>query len=200
MDFAVRIKDATEAIQQVPSLVDAISTLLQTSSGCAVLCCAVLCCAVLLILAFWILLNKNFFLFFAAIERRKRRRLEHIESYVANSSMADIDSVTVFRDIRDAYYFKHATGIYAEKRLRSSLIELHEQLSPSLGWAHIQRAFSYLEIYSAGKFAVRVQSRFEKVGYWYNEVMGYMSILTSALIITILIFSDKLGEIYCSPQ
>jgi hypothetical protein len=76
MDFAVRIKDATEAVQQVPSLVDAILTLLKTSSGWAVL----------LILAFWILLNKNFFHFFAAIEKRKRRRLEHIESYVANSN------------------------------------------------------------------------------------------------------------------
>lgn len=179
MDIAPQVKDATEAIQHLPPLLNAISSLFQRPVGWALLAA----------LFVWLLLNKDFSKFFDFFERKEKRRSEHLDLYVSKSELADEESIRVLRDLRDAEYFKIATGIYAEKRLRRALIGLHERTSHHTTWGHIRRAIQFLEADKQGNVSVRDFTRFETIGYWYNQIIGYASLLLAAGIISLLLLS-----------
>lgn len=178
MEFAPQVRDATEAIQQVPPLVGAILNLLQTPAGWAVLAA----------LFFWFLVNKDFSHVFGFLERRERRRFEYLDLYIAKHEVADEGAVKVLRDLRDAHYFKIGTGIYAEKKLRIALIGLHERISYIVSWRQIRRAVPYIEADQNGNISIRKLSRVEIVGYWYNQLVGYASLLVAAGTFSFLIF------------
>lgn len=170
MDLAPQLKDATEAIQHVPPLADAITNLLQTPTGWIAIAA----------FFFWLIVNKDFSHLFDILERKERRRSEHLDIYVAKPELADSESIKTLSDLRDAHYFKIATGIYAEKKLRYALINLHNRTSHHISWEKIRRAFSYIEINNDGTIVIRNLTRFESIGYWYNEIVGYASLLFAA--------------------
>lgn len=181
MALAPQIKDATEAIQQVPPLVDALANLLQTPSGWVVLAAFFL----------WLLVNKDFSHLFDFMERKERRRFEHLDLYVTKPELADEESVKVLRDLRDAHYFKIATGIYAEKNLRSALIALHNRTSHLVGWSSIRRAFPYIQANNRREVKIRELTGFEKFGYWYNQFVGYTSLFAAAGILSLFVISSS---------
>jgi len=181
MPFAPQVRDATEAIQQVPTLVAELTDLLQAPAGWLVLAA----------FFFWLLVNKDFSHIFNVLERKERRRFEHLDLYVTKPELADEESVKVLRDLRDAHYFKIATGIYAEKRLRSALIALHNRTSHLVNWGQIRRAYPYINANDSGMVTIRELTGFERVSYWYNQFVGYTSLLLAAGILTLFFFSGS---------
>jgi hypothetical protein len=179
LKLAPQIKDATEAINQVPPLIDALIDLLQTPAGWLLLSALFL----------WLLINKDFSRLVDLMGRKERQRFEHLDLYVTKPELADEESVKVLRDLRDAHYFKIATGIYAEKNLRSALIKLHDQTSHEVNWALIRRAFPYIQANGQKQVKVRDLTAFEGFGCWYNQLVGYISLLTAAGIFSLFVFS-----------
>jgi hypothetical protein len=178
MDFLSQIKEATEALQKLPTLLDAAWGVFQTPSGWFVL----------LPLIFWFFVNKDLSHLFDLFERRGRRRLECLDTYVSKPDVADSESIQALCDIRDAHYFKIGTGIYAERKLRLVLIALHGNTSHFVSWRHIQRAFEYIEIDDKNNISIRKMTKFENVGYWYNQVVGYTFMLVAAVVFSFSIF------------
>ncbi|HZX31558.1 MAG TPA: hypothetical protein VFF03_09420 [Rhodocyclaceae bacterium] len=180
MDLAPQVKDATEAIQHVPPLVDAVMGLLQTPTGFGVL----------LVFFTWLVINKDFSHLFQIFERKEKRRAEHLDLYVSKPELADTEAFKVLSDLRDAYYFKMATGIYAEKKLRQALIDLHGRTSHKISWGQIRRAFPYIEPANNGEVVIRKLTTFEKIGYWYNQAIGYGSLLSAAVLWSLFFLSS----------
>lgn len=170
MELTAQLKDATEAAQQVVPLADAVTNLLQTPVG--------LIAAVLFFL--WLLVNKDFSHLFDLFERKEKKRSEQLDQYVSKPELADPDSVRVLSDLRDAHYFKIATGIYAEKKLRKALITLHNRASHHISWQQIRRAFQYIEISGDEALVIRQFTLFELIGYGYNQLVGYTCLLFAA--------------------
>jgi len=181
MELTSQIKDATEAIHQLPPLVDGLVTLLKTPAGWFVLTAFFI----------WLLINKDFSRIFDFKDRRERQRFEHLDLYVNKPELADEDSVKALRDLRDAHYFKIATGIYAEKSLRKALIKLHDQTSHNVSWSSIRRAYQYIQADGNQNVTVRELTIFEKFGYWYNQIVGYVSLLAAASILSLFVLSSN---------
>ncbi len=170
MDLTPQVKDATDAIHSFPALADAVLDLLRTPAGW-------FASAAVLV---WFLVNKKLYRVFDVAENRERRRLDHLDSYVTKPEAADAESMAVLRDLRDAHYFKIGTGIYAERRLRASLIWLHLKTSHLINWCQIRKALSFIEPNSDGTASIRDLRFTEKVGFYYNETVAYLSLLPAA--------------------
>ena len=171
-----QIEKVTEMVKSVPEFMDAVSDVLQSPYGWIVLVGMVA----------WFLINKDLSNIFGLFERGEKLRLEKLEAYVSNESSADSDALKVIKDLRDAHYFKVATGIYAEKRLRSSLIKLHEDTSYSINWTHIKRALPFITTEKDLNSSIRDMKPMEKIGHYYNLFVGCLFLLLSAA--SILVF------------
>lgn len=179
MELAPQVEDLAKAIQSLPSLLDAVSSL--PLSGWIVL------------VAFFLLFlaNKNISQFFDVLKRKEKRRLEQIETYISSPDSGDANAMSALRDIRDAHYFKIATGIYAESRVRNAIIKLHEATSYLVTWRLIRRAYPYLDVSADEKVTVRELDFSENLSYWYNQVSGYLFLLISAALISLVILSGS---------
>lgn len=180
MELTAQLKDATEATQQVIPLADALANLLQTPAGLIAIA----------MFFFWLLVNKDFSHLLELFERKEKKRSEQLDLYVSKPELADADSITVLSDLRDAHYFKVATGIYAEKKLRSALITLHNQTSHHISWQQIKRAFQYIEIGENNTLEIRELTTIEVLGYWYNQLVGYASALFAACIFGLFVITS----------
>lgn len=180
MELTAQLKDATEATQQVIPLADALANLLQTPAGLIAV----------VVFFLWLLVNKDFSHLFELFERKEKRRSEQLDLYVSKPELADADSIKVLSDLRDAHYFKVATGIYAEKKLRSVLITLHNQTSHHISWQQIKRAFQYIEIGENNTLEIRELTTIEVLGYWYNQLVGYASALFAACIFGLFVITS----------
>ncbi len=178
MDIALQFKDETETFQQVTSLTNTIISALQSPEGWIIVP----------IFFFWLIVNKDFSHVFDILERKEKRRAEQLEFYVTKPEIADSETISVLNDLRDTHYFKVATGIYAEKKLRHALINLHNSTSHNVSWRQIRRAFRYIEMNKDGSIAIRRMTIFEIIGYWYNQIVGYIIFLFAAVILALYVF------------
>jgi len=185
MEPASWIKNFTEAAQNLSSLLNVVCTLVTTPGGVVLL--ILFCIGFILILV-----NKGFFSQVSDMfERKERRRLEQINEYVSSHEAADPETIKVVRDLRDAHYFNVATGIYAENRTRSAFIKLHQDSSHCIAWKHIDRARLYIDIAADETITIRDLTRFEWLGYWYNQCVAYGSLFFSAVLFIItFVLSD----------
>lgn len=182
MDLASQIKNTTEAVQNLPSLLNAVYTLITTPDGAALL----------ILFCLWLLANRGFFSrSFGIFEHRERRRLEQINEFVSSYDTADPETLKVVRDLRDAHYFNVATGIYAENRTRSAFIKMHQASSHCIAWKHIERARPYMDIAADETITIRDLTSMEWLGYWYNQCVAYLSLFFSiVLFIITFVLSD----------
>lgn len=180
MELASNVQDTTEALKNLGTLVETVIALLQTPEGWVLITG----------LFVWLILNKDISHLFDFFERGEKNKLARIDEYISKAELSDAEMMKVIRDSRDAHYFKFTTGIYAEKRVRDALINLHASLSNEMTWTHIRRAFPYIKIDSTGKVTVHI-SWFEKLSYGYNAVVGYGSLLLSAAVFIFFVFSRK---------
>ncbi|MFZ3019418.1 MAG: hypothetical protein WA056_13280 [Gallionella sp.] len=173
------IDDLNKAIQSLPALLDSISSL--PISGWVVL----------FVLFLWLLANNDFSRVLDFFERKEKRKLEALDSYVASPNTADAKAIKAISDLRDAHYFKIATGIYAESRLRNAIIKLHEATSHLVTWRHIRLALPHLDVDVDESVAVKGFSLADSAGYRYNQFVGYTFLLFAATLISLVILSGS---------
>lgn len=172
-----------EFIRSVPDFLDALAELIQTPYGWLPL----------IAIFAWFLLNKNVISIFRMLGDRERRTLEQIESYLVRDKGTDPKASLVFTDIITSKYFKSATGIYAEKKFRDILIELHESTSTKVGWVVIKRALPFIEVNADNKLMIRPPKKHEVIGRYYNNVVGWLLIAFSSSLFLISIASLREG-------
>ena len=179
-DIAKGIDSATSVVKSIPEFMKALTDVMETPYGWIVL-------AVILI---WFFLNKDLSRFLNIFETKEKKRLDKLEVYVNNKEAANSEALEVIKDLRDAHYFKVATGIYAEKRLRDSLINLHKKTSHTINWVNIKRAMPYIDADSTSTVSIRDQSRSEQFGYFYNLFTGWLFLGFAVALSLVFIFSS----------
>lgn len=181
MPLTPKIQDTNDALEHLPQLANTISNCLQTPAGWIALT----------VFIFWMLITKDFSHIFNIVGRKEKEKIEHLDLYVTKPELADSESIRVLRDLRDAHYFKVATGIYAEKKLRNALINLHEQTSYLINWRQIRRAWLYFEVDKDERIAVREPTFFEFFEYWCNQISGYVLFLAAAGMFSLFVLIEE---------
>jgi hypothetical protein len=179
MELAPQVEDLAKAIQSLPSLLEAVNSL--PISGWVVLVAFFL----------WFVANKNLSRVFDVLWRKEKRKLEQLDTYISSPAAGDENAIKAIRDLRDARYFKMATGIYAESRVRNAFIRLHEATSHLVTWRHICRAHPYLKVAADETVIVKDLDFSEKLSYWYNQLVGYLFLLLAATLVSLAILSGS---------
>ncbi|PVZ63446.1 hypothetical protein [Pelagibaculum spongiae] len=174
------LSTATEALNSIPKFLEAFQGILENPSAWVVL----------VGFLFWSLLKKDSSHLFDLVERKKKNRLKDIENYISNAECACNDSLPVIKDLRDAYYFESATGIYAEKLERKKLINLYNSTSIEINWITIKRATPYFETSSSDDIQIKEFTKIDKLSYWYNCFSGILLFISAALLLLSFLFSD----------
>lgn len=183
MDIASQIQSATETLQNLRNL----------SGSAPVIPYGEYIVPFLLVLSYFVkLVNKGFFLqMLGLLEYKEKKRLEHINEYLSSDCTADPETAKIVRDLRDAHYFKVATGIYAEDRTRKALIKLHQETSHNILWKHIDRAKMYMSIDQDGKVTVCDLTLLEKIHYWFTGCAGWGSVTYGFYLMLVLLASAE---------
>jgi hypothetical protein len=179
-DIAKGIDSATSVVKSIPEFMKALTDVMETPFGWVIL-------AVILI---WFLLNKDLSRFLNIFETKEKKRLDMLEVYVSNKDASNNEALEVIKDLRDAHYFKVATGIYAERNLRDSLISLHKKTSHTINWINIKRAIPYIDADSTSTASIREQTGLEKFGYYYNLFTGWLFLGAAVALSLVFIFSS----------
>ncbi|SDL11023.1 hypothetical protein [Pseudomonas indica] len=166
------ITSTTEAIRSIPDLIDAILQALSEPYGWITLTA----------IAFWLFFNRNLLKFFSSHLNRENKRFEYISSYLEKSELANKLTLEAICDARDAHYFNQATGIFAERSRRESLILFHKKHSHHINWTHIRRALPYIETSNKQLISIRKMNASDIFGYYYNLITGFFCLLFSAAI------------------
>jgi len=116
-------------------------------------------------------------------ERTRRRKLVLLESYISSSDSAtDSDMLEIIQDVRNAHYFKIATGIFAEGYERKTLIKLHQRTSHVITWRKIRLALPHLDLSSPDTIIIKDFSRTTKFSYCYNKFVAYLFLIVAILL------------------
>ena len=183
MGLSDKVQDTTEALKNVEPLVAMVMSILKTPTGWVLVVGWIV----------WLILNKNLLHLFDFFERGEKKKLTGIDEYVSKPDIADSDILKVVLESRNAYYFKVATGINTEKRLRDALIKLHASSSSEMTWTRIRRAHPYIKLGSGDNITIEI-SRFDKLTYGYNIVVGCCSMFFSAGIFIYSLYSMKMAD------
>jgi hypothetical protein len=175
MEFASQVEDLTELIKNAQSLLNAVGTI------------SPLGWVIFMAFLFWLFMNKNAIHLFDLIKQKGDRRLKQLDSYLLTPDFCDKNTANAILDIRNALYFKSATGIYAESRTRDAYIRLHEATSHLITWKHIRRAQLYLEVDANGKTTVKEMDLLDRISYRYNQFLGYIILAISIFLIGLAI-------------
>jgi hypothetical protein len=140
---------------------------------------------------FGFFLNKNFFKLWGMLKEKEKQKIEKLELYIGSNDSSNANLSKVIKDIRDAYYFKMATGIYAEEKLRNALIWIHKNTSYLVGWQQINQALPYITILRDESASIRKMTAIDSIGYWYNKLTALVFFLISAFVISAVIFSQE---------
>lgn len=143
----------------------------------------------------WFVVNRNLLQLLKLQDEKEKKKLEAIESYLSDASNIDTECKEVFVDIRTSRYFKSATGIYAENKQRDALIALHNSLSSDISWTTIRRANPHIDFDSQNKAKVSEPTTSQKLGKFYNNMIGWLFLFFAALVFLIMIATAETGII-----
>lgn len=179
------INEAAEAVQNISVLKSAILELVLAPGGWAWFVIA-------LILAsfFWLVRHNSLSDLVEVFGFKERKRLQQLEAYIENSEIADPIALDALKTIRDAFYFKIATGLYAEKAYRDNLIELHERTSSSVTWKTIRLAKSYIEPDCKSVKKIGFLGVIERIFY---IISGFLMLIIAALLFIAFWLSDGIN-------
>ena len=178
-DTKNQIEQATDLLKSVPEFLQAAQELLQTPWGWIILLTPI----------FWILKNKDLSKTITLFKNKETKKIEKIEKYINSSEGQDNQILRKMQDLRDAYYFKAATGIYAENKRRHALITLHDQLSHDTHWQRIRNADDHIKINEDGSLFIRKLNLFEIFELTYNFIVFMLLTLFGALVAFTLIYT-----------
>jgi len=170
------IKSVTSSLESVPALLTALEKTLQTPFGWIVL-------AGILV---WFAFNKDVLYLFRLKEEKQKRKIDSFENYLKDFDNADPETKQVIADFRNSYYFRVATEIYAEGKLRRRLIKLHDITSADVNWKTIKRALPFLSL-NGDEIKIRPPKKSEKIGKYYNAFVGWLFLALSASMFIVMI-------------
>jgi len=163
--FATKeLQGATAFLQEVPKFLQAADKIATMKNGAIIL---MIVGAIPVLVLCWYALR--------AIERKQNITFKHFDAYIAMGDSADEALVAALKDIRDARYFKMATGIHAEKIRRNAFIKAHEKLSNTIAWTHIRRALPYIDINEAGSISIRAKTKSDTVTWWFHLIFAILA-------------------------
>lgn len=177
-----QIEEATDLVKSIPTFLEAVSGVLQTSFGWVVL----------LGLIIWVVINRDPGKILTFFENRKSKRISLLERFWERGDVSGADVATVISDTRETYYFRLATGIYAENNKRAALIKLHNKVSLEISWDQIKRAMPYIEFSSGNPVRIKPFTKWDNAGYYYNISVAFISLFFSiALFLATLFAANK---------
>lgn len=175
------MEELIKNLSLAPSLINALLILLKSPVGWVVI----------LAMSAWLFLNKDFTHVFNVIERRQKRRIEHLERYLADLPNADPLLVEAFKEQRDALYFQVVTGIRAEKIRRLALVELHRKLSHAVTWADIKYGQHYIEVDAQGVTTVRERDTAGRVEFLLGLALMMVMLTLGVLLFLLFLLSPS---------
>jgi hypothetical protein len=181
MTLTSQVKDITEAASGVPSMIEAVFGAMKAPFGWMVI----------LVLFFRFLLKNDFSHLFDIFERKEKKRLEHLDSYHTKIDLSDAKLSKVINDLRDAHYFRIATGIYAELTVRNAMIKLHDETSHLISWKKISAAFSYLDVSEEHKVKVREFNLYDQINFGFNILFGILCLIYGVMFFTLFVYSSN---------
>ncbi len=155
----------------------------------------VLAVVVLVVLIVWVCLNFDVSRVFYPMEHKEKRKGETLDGYLASELAGCDETKRTISDLREAHYFKIATGIYAENLRRKAYVQLYESMPHLISWRLIRRALPYLDITPSGCAFVRQPSWDERLSYRYNQCIGFSFLIIAAVIMYFGILSGVAGFI-----
>lgn len=100
---------------------------------------------------------------------------------------------TVVEDVRNAIIFEYATKIYAERRWRKGLVELHDNTGVS--WSTVKRAHRFMDIRLDGTIFIKEFTAFDKFDKLFNNLMIVFFLLAVFVLIIGFIYNPNILSI-----
>lgn len=169
MELASQLKDISEVTKLIPQVVKDVGELFNSPLGFWVVVAAVLL----------VFIKLDYARILDVLERKDKKRREHMDAYVSKADPADDATMRVIREMRDTYYFKVSTGIYAEAYRRDALIRL--QKLAQVAWTEIRRALEYIEQDQSGQAFIREATTGEKINAKFYAITGFIFMVGAAL-------------------
>ena len=170
-----QIESATGFLENIPAFTRALESVLDSQWGWLFL----------LIFFIWLMANKDWTKLASLLERKEQKKIERLELYKQQCCDSESETQQVILDVRNAYYFKEATGIYAENTHRKALSNFHESYSHSINWKQIKIAMPHIVISKEGKVSIKKMSTLDKITFYYNLFMcGTFLFLGLVLLLT----------------
>lgn len=133
---------------------------------------------------------------FNYVTKRKQWKADLMDSYLSKNTAAIPTISSVLIDTRDTYYFRVATGIYAEKNRRDPLISLHSSLKEIGSWQLIRRAGPFLQMNSQGEIYVPKFKPIDQIGFGFNVAMFlFFAVMFAAGVSTLVFLRPKDGAV-----
>lgn len=165
-----KISEYTESLKDIQEFLTELTNVIQIPTGLLIIALFII----------WVIITKDFTNLFNLFERKTNKRLELIEKYISNPDPDDKEALKAAQDQRSVYYFKVTTnGIYAEKKLRNKLIELHENSSAKINWTMIRRALRFIEIADDGSIYIKEKTLTDKFGIIYVNTLAVLLFLSA---------------------
>ncbi len=164
------------AIKQLPTLLDSLSTIFSSPWGWSILFISLLWLAQILKISEIIGLYKS----------NRDSKLAILNEYIINSS-GDQNIIKIAKDVRDAYYFRYATKIYAEGYYREALIELSKNVEHVANWDDIRRSLEFSECKDA-KITYKKFNWITTSKFWFNKLFGLSCGFLSLMLFVLSMF------------
>ena len=162
---ASQVELSTEMMKRLPAFFQTAFIVLQNIYVLIPACLFVLCFLI------WIFINKDFSHITKRKERNEHERLSKIAEYLEKHPNSAESHITIFKDVCDAYYFKLATGIYAENKFREALVKFKVDAGYPITWTTIRRALPFI-ILQGEDVVVRKYNNEDFIGKWVNLLMA----------------------------
>nr|WP_321269625.1 hypothetical protein [uncultured Tolumonas sp.] len=164
------------AIKQLPTLLDSLSIIFSSPWGWLILFISVLWLAQILKISEVVVLYKS----------NRDNKLAMLNEYITNSS-GDPEIIKIAKDVRDAYYFRYATKIYAEGYYREALIELSKNVKHVATWDDIRRSLEFSEC-KCSKITYKKLNWINNAKFWFNKSFGLICGLLSLVLFVFSVF------------
>ncbi|GGY48976.1 hypothetical protein [Pseudoduganella albidiflava] len=167
-------------LEDLPSLLEVIRTMLSTALGSLVLG---------IVIFIYLVIKVPQVPLVQTLIGRKESRLKYLTESIACAADEPFCR-TVVQDIRDAMIFEKATGIYAESKWRRGLVEMRDVTGVS--WIIMRRARQYMDMNANGVLYIREFSLADRFEYRFN-IMVMWIFLCSAVVSFLGALLLKLG-------
>lgn len=123
--------------------------------------------------------------FFSWFERKDKNRIAELERYLTQD-VHHKENHQLVQDMREAHYFKKATGLDVDVEWITPLIEFHQSLQGKIRWKQIHFAQEFLE-FNQNQISISssLHSFWRQVDFGIQVGMAFGMLLLSFLLLTL---------------